>query len=276
MIPLLKIDEVSNQETTSILDITQYKVTPFDTISPPIPILYVKNYNREIPLFTEDNISLIKGKAKSRKSTFLKAVITGILNNGYQLLHSSYHRNKVAVIDTEQARYHCFNTTRVVYHLTNGKVVDYYSASSLSTEQKKELVETYLQQNPDCGFIVLDNIVHFLKDFNSAQESSELNTWLLMIKNTYNCHVALVLHENGSDSGNGKAKGHLGSLLENTAEIVIRVEKDTNDNNRSFVYPSASRGAEFNKFVISQDLQGVPFLDEYDEIPTTQKKHYNL
>lgn len=274
-IPLLSLDATTTHDKP-LLDINQYKITPFDDIKPPVPILFIKNNNHIIPIFTEDNISLIKGKAKSRKSTFLKAAISGIMNHGYSFLESEYERNEVCFIDTEQGRYHCFNTTRVVFHLTNGKVVDYFSVAELSSEVKKELVETYLQQNPNCGFLVLDNIVHFLKDFNSAQESSELNEWILKLKKTYNCHISLVLHENGSDSGNGKAKGHLGSLLENTAEVVIRVEKDSENKNQSFVYPSASRGIEFEKFIITQDLQGVPFLEKYDDYQPIEKKIYNL
>ena len=58
--------------------------------------------------------------------------------------------------------------------------------------------------------------------------------------------------------GNGKAKGHLGSLLENTCETIIRVEKDKNNRSRSIVSPKEMRGEEFDSFVIEMDFQGIP------------------
>ena len=74
--------------------------------------------------------------------------------------------------------------------------------------KKKKLVEEHLKQNPKCGILVIDNIVHFLLNYNDPTESAQLNEWLIKIKADYNCHIILVLHENGSDMGNGKAKEH--------------------------------------------------------------------
>lgn len=82
----------------------------------------------------------------------------------------------------------------------------------------------------------------------------------------------LVLHENGSDMGNGKAKGHLGSLLENTCETIIRVEKDKNNRSRSIVSPKEMRGEEFDSFVIEMDFQGIPYISILDEYENTKIK----
>ena len=114
------------------------------------------------------------------------------------------------------------------------------------------------------GFVI-DNIVHFLLNYNDPTESAQLNEWLIKIKADYNCHIILVLHENGSGIGNGKAKGHLGSLLENTCETIIRVEKDKNNRSRSIVSPKEMRGEEFDSFVIEMDFQGIPYISILEE-----------
>ena len=41
--------------------------------------------------------------------------------------------------------------------------------------------------------IILDNIVHFLLNYNDPTESAQLNEWLIKIKADYNCHIILVL-----------------------------------------------------------------------------------
>ncbi len=49
-----------------------------------------------------------------------------------------------------------------------------------------------LKQNPKCGILVIDNIVHFLLNYNDPTESAQLNEWLIKIKADYNCHIILM------------------------------------------------------------------------------------
>lgn len=59
------------EPTIDDFDISEFLIDPFKKVPPPVPILAVKQDNYHIPIFTEDNISLLQGKAKSRKSTFI-------------------------------------------------------------------------------------------------------------------------------------------------------------------------------------------------------------
>ena len=72
--------------------------------------------------------------------------------------------------------------------------------------------------------------------------------------------------------GSGKAKGHLGSLLENTCETVIRVEKDKNDSMISIVSPALTRNREFGKFTIEMDDHWIPSLRRYEETESSSEK----
>lgn len=272
MIEKIKIENIPKVET-EVINLSDFIIDPEVEMQPPTPILSQWNYGRSIPIFTEDNISMIQGKAKSRKSTLIKAISVAIAKGEYYMLKSQYQRCKIAIFDTEQGAYHCWKSASIISNLS-GQKVDYYKVAGTTTEQKKFLVEEHLKRNPQCGFMFLDNIVHFLTDFNKSDESAKLNQWLIKIKSEYNCHICVVLHENGSDTGNGKAKGHIGTLLENTCETIIRVEKDKNDKGKSIVSAKAMRGLEFEPFVIEMDYQGVPYLS--DQIETTQKQPRRL
>lgn len=264
---LKKIDESLLESVEPIIesfDISDFLVDPFEKVAPPVPILAVKQDGFHIPVFTEDNISMLQGRAKSRKSTFIKAIGIAIACGTYDRLECFYGRNNLAIIDTEQGKYHCWQSANLISQ-KSGKRVSYYKVAGLPAEKKKFLVEEHLKRNPDCGFIILDNIVHFINDFNSATESAQLNEWLIRIKSEYNCHILNVLHENGSDYGNGKAKGHIGTLLENTCETIIRVEKDKDNRSRSIVSVKESRGQEFEPFALERDMQGVPYLYDYEK-----------
>ena len=252
-----------------VIDISKFIINPDIEIPEPTPILSLFQHGKYIPLFTEDNISLLQGKAKSRKSRLLRAFCAAISAGEYQQLKSGYFKDEIAIIDTEQGAYHCWRAAKIIKNISN-RSIPYYSVSGLSIQEKKFLVEDHLKRNSKCGFMILDNIVHFLNNFNDPTESGELNQWLIKIKSDYHVHICLVLHENGSDFGNGKAKGHLGSLLENTCESIIRIEKDNNDKSRSIVSAKAMRGLEFDPFTIETDYQGIPYLSNYTE-PKTSK-----
>lgn len=274
--------EIPNQlnklHNEDILNLDDFFINPNIDMTPPVPILeYVNNntYPSNIPIFTEDNISMIQGKAKSRKSTFVRAVAIAIAKRKYQMLSCGYKRNDIAIFDTEQGQYQCWWSAKMIKSLS-GRDIFYYSISNTDSNQKKQIIEQFLKTHENCGFIIIDNIIHLLTDFNSPYESANLNQWLLTTKKEYNVHICNVLHENGSDVGNGKAKGHLGTLLENTCETIIRVEKNSDDKTKSIIMPKAMRGLEFPPLQISTDYQGTPFLEHYIEPFNTGRKtkHY--
>ena len=264
-------DEVNEVE----FDISECLVDPDIEVPEPTPILAFEYRGYTIPIFTENNKSLIKGQAKSRKSTLIKAIGATIVSQGYYekggMLKSHYHRNELTIIDTEQGKYHCYKAVKMIQRLSNGNL-NYYRLAGRSIAQKKFLVEQHLKTHPNCGVLVIDNIVHFLLDFNSATESRELESWIDYLVENYNCHIILVLHENGSESGMGKAKGHLGSLLENTCETTIRVRKDPDNKSQSIVSGALTRNGDFEDFIIEMDMQGVPYLSVAADQPKIKKQ----
>lgn len=250
----------SKLEANEEINIFDYIVSPDEEVPEPIPILSVKENGYQVPIFTEENISLVFGPAKSRKSTLIKAICQAVINGENEKMTSYYSRNDIAIIDTEQSKYHCYKAVKVLKMLT-GRSVKYYSVAGTTKEQKKQLVERHLTDNPGCGFLVLDNIVHFLKDFNSVDESSDITEWLVKIKKDYNVHILCVLHENAS-GGVVKPRGHLGTNLMNLCETILKIEKDSNDKTQSIISAFLTRGRPFDDFCITMDYQGTPFLSD--------------
>jgi len=261
MLEPISLSVVTDSEIN--VEIENFLIDPDEEVPEPIPILSVKENGYQIPIFTEENISLLFGPAKSRKSTFIRAICQGILNGDNEKMASYYSRNKIAIIDTEQSKYHCYRAARAI-KMTTRINVDYYNLVGTDKNVKKNVVEKHLSKNPDCGFIILDNIVHFLRDFNSVDESAELTEWLIKVKKEYNVHILNVLHENAS-GGVVKPRGHLGTNLMNLCETIIKIEKDSNDKDYSIISAFLTRGKPFESFRITMDYQGIPYLSEMEK-----------
>lgn len=246
-----------------IIDLEQFKINPNDKLIEPIPILSVKERYNNISLMNEGNISLVQGAAKSRKTTLLKSIWEAIIIGENNKLISNYSRNKIAVFDTEQSKYYCQKAVIVIKAMT-GVSIDYFKIVGTTNTVKMKIVEKYLEQNPDVGFITLDNIVHFVTDFNNQAEATNIIQWEQGLVDKYNTHICNVLHENSSGEST-KAKGHLGTLLVNACDTIIRIEKDKYDKSKSIVSPKEMRGLEFNPFYLEMDMQGKPFLSDIPE-----------
>lgn len=264
MVDKIILENIVSDELT--IDLSDYLVCPEIEIPKPTPILSVIQDGRLVDIFTEENISMIQGQAKAKKSFFIKSICEGILK-GNNKLSSNYYRNDIAIIDTEQSTYHCYMAVKSVKYMT-GKTISYFSVAELDSKQKMSLVEKFLKVSPNCGFLILDNIVHFLNNFNDVEESSLVTQWLVKIKKQYNVHICTVLHENAGESG--KARGHLGTNLKNLCESILKIEVDRNNRSKSIISALAMRGREFDSFAIEIDGQGIPFLSDHTDY--TQNK----
>lgn len=254
----LKLILQENEPEEIEIDLSSFAIDPSIEVQEPIPILSITQDGYDVPIFTEENLSLIFGPAKSRKSTLIKSICQAIFKGSNEKMKSNYYRNNITIVDTEQDRYRCWKMTKVLKYLT-GRNVNYYSMVGTKKEIKRILVEKHLSKNPDCGMLILDNIVHFLRDFNSVEESADLTEWLLSIKSTFNVHILMILHENAS-GGVVKPRGHLGTNLMNLCETIIKIQKDDNDKSQSIVSAFLTRGRDFNDFTITMCGAGIPHL----------------
>lgn len=226
----------------------------------------------DVTIFSRDAMSLITGKAKSRKTFFLSAIVAALAKKNEILTLKRCSPTKTLWIDTEQSIFHFHKSVARAYEMANISIMQNYediiplSFSILSTEQRveklKEAVEEY---RPDV--IIIDGIRDFVLDINDVKESSRLKDLIMWIHHQYDCHICCVLHQNKGDSN---ARGHLGSELTNKSETVFSLEPIANTTK---VIPACCRNMQFNQFAFEIDEEtSLPKLCKNSTKMTRDKK----
>ena len=88
--------------------LTKYLLDPTEQISNPPSVLELRLGLETYTLGTAGNISLIQGKAKSRKSYFVSALAAAAIRQGFNenILKAGIVKGKVIFFDTEQGDFH--------------------------------------------------------------------------------------------------------------------------------------------------------------------------
>lgn len=232
--------------------------------------LSIKQNDKLYGVMSKNNLSAIIGKAKSRKTFFATKLIASICKGGYTDDLIFAKRSKIAYFDTEQSRLHIQKVIKRVAFLTNTDNhpdnIQVYALKQYSVTQRKKIVETVIKMDkPDVCFI--DGIRDLILDFNDLKEASNLINWLMMLIDKYNCHICNIIHVNKADSN---PRGHLGTEIVNKCESVIKVEKNTENNNVSTVISEYSRDEQFEPIEL-YITEGYPYLEN----STKEKKQNN-
>jgi hypothetical protein len=230
------------------------------TIPPPPAALKV---NGEI-VGTLGNFSLLKGKAKSKKTFLVTLAMAGAL--GVQGVFEGClpkEKNKVVFIDTEQGEYHVLKVGKRVMRLLGYEQEPpdnfaVYGFRKVQTEVRKALVDHIIQTTPDLGLLVIDGIKDLIRSINDEGEATEMADMLLYWSAEYNIHIIVVLHENKNDKN---ARGHIGTELINKSETTIAVSKEPKTD-VSKVEVEYGRNKEFTPFGFRVDDYGMPVVVE--------------
>ena len=220
-------DEIEGKgnELSKLLE--KYRVDLKEDILPPEIALEAKDKlsNSYSPIGTLGNFSLVKGKAKSRKSFFINLAISAAAGEGLMQnkLRSPLKPNKSTVLyfDTEQSKYHVQKAVKRICSQINNSLPNNLHPYGLRKENPLErfkLVEHAIENTPNLGFVVIDGIRDLITSINDESESTNIASHLLKWTEQYGIHIIVVLHEN---PGSEKARGHLVTELTNKAETVI-------------------------------------------------------
>lgn len=213
-------------------------------------------------LGTLGNISLIKGKAKSRKSFLVNLIISSVLgkDESSKIRGSEIAEKNILYFDTEQGRKHVFNAQNRIKDKANLKYeIDNLFTISLrkyNPYERAVYVERVIKNTCDVGLVIIDGIKDLVTSINDERESTEVSSKLLKWSSEYNCHIIVVLHENHS---NDKSRGHIGTELTNKAETVLQVAVDDKNSNVSVVRAAACRNKEFEGFAF-EIVEGLPHV----------------
>lgn len=185
------------------------------------------------------NIITITGKPKSRKTTFLQAVLSSFLSGStiFNISCTAPVGATIALIDTEQSKYDLYKGIQRIKKAANitkvPKYLKIYQNRPLQSEQNRRFLINLVQSDPTIKIIFIDGMLDFVADMNNIEESSNLLFMLQKICFESNILIVTILHENKSSN---YTLGHIGSFLERKSQSLLRVEKNEYGSVLSSVY----------------------------------------
>lgn len=243
-------------------------------IEKPPTIFYIRQRSGtttiDVPVFSKGDLSLLQGAQKTKKTWLLSAIAASLLNEYSYIDHFNTELSKearIAYFDTEQSDYYAQQTNKRILKISGQENYEYFALRKFNPIERRSIIEHYLKITPQCEFIFIDGIVDLLFDFNDLRECTDVVQWIMSITKQHQVHCLNVLHENFSDK---KARGHIGSILAQKAESVLRIEKSKSDENTSTVSAKDTRGMHFAPFDLSIDRQNkIPIISktELSETP---------
>jgi hypothetical protein len=273
-----------NKSTNELFKKSQsYKIDILKVIPPAEIAWEIKDDDSEefILIGTLGNFSMVKGKAKSKKSFFINMAISAAVGKG--LIQNKIRSplkddfNQVLYFDTEQSEWHVQKAAKRVckeLNISNPTNLHTYNLRTLSPSERLKLIECVIENTPNLGFVVVDGIRDLVTSINDEAEASNIASKLLKWTEEYNIHIVVVLHEN---PGSDKARGHIGTELMNKAETVIAIQIDKDDESISIVSAGFCRNKSFKPFAITITDEGLPeIIEDYVIEMTTKKKGFSL
>lgn len=278
----LKIDPL-NFDKEEVLDFSEMlKRTRIDLeVEPPRPPLAIsiglddRSYggvHYPLRFGTYGNISMIKGEEKARKS-FLKSLILacasgGNANNFSDDIKGHDLKDKYILdIDTEQDDFDVWLNSIRIPKMVGAVPHNYVSLKLRNYKPKERLqyIEWLFKESEfkgNIGICSIDGFVDCVIDFNDLHECNDFVQKLMTWSSEEKSHITGVLHLN---PGSTKARGHLGTLLQNKCETVVII-KDAGE--FSEVICQRARGKKFKNFTIRVNDDWLPYVSD-DEIGTT-------
>ena len=217
---------------------------------------------------TLGNFSASIGKAKSKKTFNVSAIVAAALTNGTVLKYSASlpdEKRRVLYVDTEQSPYHCQKVMRRILRMCgltpdkDHEFLEFLALRKYTPEERIEITRQAIYNLHDVGLVIIDGIRDFVYDINSPSESTKIITLLMQWTDERQIHIHAILHQNKGDEN---ARGHIGTELNNKAETVLSVEKDSQNNDISSVKSVHIRAMDFEPFAFRINSDALPELFE--------------
>lgn len=215
---------------------------------------------------TLGNFSASIGKAKSKKTFNVSAIVAAALKNGTVLRYAAElpdNKRKVLYVDTEQSPYHCLKVMKRILQLAglpndrDNENLEFLALRKYTPEQRIMIVEQAIYNTPNIGLVIIDGIRDMVYDINSPGESTRIISKLMQWTDEKQIHLHTILHQNKGDEN---ARGHIGTELNNKAESVLLVEKCDGDNSK--VCALHIRAMDFEPFAFHINEDALPELTE--------------
>lgn len=271
------IKHMNTLKNTSLKDYSDLEVKPTDNIPPPKIAWKQVIDDKYTILGTLGNLSLLIGKAKSRKSFFVGITVSTLLSAGKhfnQFVGCLPHdKKKVLYFDTEQGKYHVqLALKRICKQIGQSEPQDLkvYYLRSKKPEERLRIIEDIIYKTKNLGFVVIDGIKDLVTSINDEAEATNISSKLLKWTEELDIHIISVLHQNKSDNN---ARGHIGTELINKSETVLSVTKNEQNVDISIVEAQMCRNKDPEPFAFEINDDGIPVLVENYEIKTETKRN---
>jgi len=220
---------------------------------------------------TLGNFSASIGKAKSKKTFNVSAIVAAALKNDTVLQYAAElpeNKRKILYVDTEQSPYHCQKVMKRIVRMAGlpsnvePKNLEFLTLRRHTPEIRIAVVETAIYNTEGLGLVIIDGIRDMVYDINSPSESTKIISKLMQWTDERQIHIHTILHQNKADEN---ARGHIGTELNNKAETVLEVAKDKLDGNISTVQAMHIRAMDFQPFAFRINDDALPELvDDYN------------
>lgn len=217
---------------------------------------------------TLGNFSASIGKAKSKKTFNVSAIVASALSNNEVLRYkANFPSDKriILYVDTEQGRHHCQKVLNRILRLANLPIdIDpdnliILALRKYTPDERLAIIEYALETIPNIGLVIIDGIRDFVYDINSPSEATKIISKLMQWTDKYQFHIHTILHQNKNDE---HARGHIGTELNNKAETIMQIEVDKDDKSMSIVEAIHIRDKEFEPFAFCINDESLPELVE--------------
>ncbi len=200
---------------------------------PPTPIPIVSLCGKTI--FTEGNISaFIAGKSSGKTSSVTAIIASMIGPKSYDylgFLGDNPHGKSVLYFDTEQSQFDFHQMQRRI--MWRARVdslppwVEPYHLKPFKTLDRRKMVMDRIKaatKERGCLMAIIDGAVDLVTNFNDIAECNDFMDELMEVTDSTKAHVHCTLHVNPGQKRNehqDKARGHLGTFLEQRSEVVL-------------------------------------------------------
>ena len=275
-VSMLNKDSFSDEELESYLSKGEIKAT--DKIIVPQKILFVG----DCTIATFGNFSASTGKAKSKKTFNISAMVAAAITNSTVLNYRAClpeGKRNILYFDTEQSKFHCHTVLERIYKLSGLSLQEddprlmFWGLREYTPKLRIAVIDDALRKYDEVGLVIIDGLRDLMYDINNGKEATDVMTVLMAWTSVYELHIHTVLHLNKNDNN---PRGHIGTELENKAETVLIISKNTMNNSVSEVKPMHMRDKEFTTFAFHIDDNKLPVLDSSMSVTVVKPREKSL
>ena len=155
-----------------------------------------------VPVGTLGNFSASIGKAKSKKTFNVSAMVAAALSGKEVLNYTTDFpegKNRILYIDTEQSQNHCMIVMHRIMKLaelpTNEDCDRFYflALRKFNPKERLAIIDDAISQIEGLGFVVIDGIRDLVYDINSPSEATCVISKLMQWTDEYQIHLHTIL-----------------------------------------------------------------------------------